>query len=66
MRKQQTIIQYLEEYILMCLDEVLDTEMTDFLLGEIYAYVECLEIIWGWKGVDTATMIAFEKKCGIW
>ena len=45
MRKQQTIIQYLEEYILMCLDEVLDTEMTDFLLGEIYAYVECLEII---------------------
>ena len=65
MRKQQTIIQYLEEYILMCLDEVLDTEMTDFLLGEIYAYVECLEIIWGWKGVDAATMLAFEKKCGI-
>lgn len=65
MRKQQTIIQYLEEYILMCLDEVLDTEMTDFLLGEIYAYVECLEIIWGWKGVDTATMLALEAKCGI-
>lgn len=65
MRKQQNVTHYLEEYIMMCLDEIMETDKTEFLLGEIYAYVECLEIIWQWKGVDNATMLALEAKCGI-
>ena len=65
MRNQQTIIQYLEQYIQMSLDEIMEAEMTDFLLGEVYAYVECLEIIWEWKGVGNTTMHALEAKCGI-
>lgn len=65
MRKQQSTIHYLEEYILMCLDEIKEADMTEFLLGETYAYIECLEIIWESFGIDNKTMLALEAKYGI-
>lgn len=62
---KQNTTQYLEEYILMCLDEILGKVIDDFLLGEIYAYIECLEIIMKRRGVDDKTLLALEAKYGI-
>ena len=60
---------YLEEYILLRLEEVReercqDTE-SEFLLGEAYAYVECLEVILKRQGVDNETLLTIEKRYGI-
>ena len=66
MRKEQTLLRYLEEYIIMCLDEIMEIgETDDFLIGEIYAYIECLEIILQKQGVDNNTLLALEAKYGI-
>lgn len=65
MGKKHTVL-YLEKYILMCLDEIRSEGIkTEFVLGEVYAYIECLEIIWQRKGVDNQTMLALEAKYGI-
>lgn len=65
MEKKHTVL-YLEEYILMCLYEIRSEGITtEFVLGEVYAYIECLEIIWQRKGVDNQTMLALEAKYGI-
>lgn len=66
MRKEEALIHYLEEHIVMCLDDIMEGEkMTDFLTGEIYAYIECLEIILQRQGVDNKTLLALEAKYGI-
>lgn len=60
---------YLEEYILLRLEEVqeercLDAE-SEFLLGQAYAFVECLEVILKSKGEDNETLLSIEKRYGI-
>lgn len=35
----------LEEIIILCLEELNEEEPTEFVLGEKYAYMECLEKI---------------------
>ena len=66
MRKEETLTHYLVKYIFMCLDEIMEIEeMTDFLTGEVYAYIECLEIILSRQGVDNKTLLAIEAKYGI-
>lgn len=60
---------YLEEYILLRLEEVQEEREQDdeseFLLGETYAFVECLEVILKSKGVDNETLLNIEKRYGI-
>lgn len=60
---------YLEEYILLRLEEVREERCQDseseFLLGETYAFVECLEVILKDKGVDNETLLIIEKRYGV-
>ena len=65
----QSAITHLKEQLTMWLDEIWEEyskgDESDFLLGEIYGYVECLEIILQYEGVDNATILALEKRYGI-
>ena len=65
----QSVITYLQEKILLWLDEVWNEYCsfgrTEFLLGKIYAYVECLEIIMELDGADNDEMLALESLYGI-
>lgn len=38
---------------------------SEFLLGKIYAYVECLEVILQQNGVSNDALLALEKQYGI-
>lgn len=38
---------------------------SDFLLGEIYAYVECLEVILQSEGADHDVLLDLEARYGI-
>lgn len=62
----QTAMTYLQERLLSWLDEAWDEycycEESDFVLGKIYAYIECLEIILQSEGVDNDTLLALEEK----
>lgn len=63
---EQSIISYLEEYILICLNEITGIDdKTDFLMGEVYAYIECLEILLKKQGKDNEAILELEKKFGI-
>lgn len=55
----------LEENIILFLEELNDEEPTEFVLGEKYAYIECLEKILQSKGIDNETLLSLEKKYGI-
>ena len=60
----------LEKHIEGCLDEIIHarkcgTENTEFLVGEIHAYLDCLEIILQSKGVDRQQILLVEEKYGI-
>lgn len=55
----------LDEYILLCLEELNEEEQTEFVIGEKYAYIECLEILLQSKGVENEMLITLEKKYGI-
>lgn len=66
---EQDAITYLQENLITWLDEIWEEysqgNKSEFLLGEIYAYIECLEIILQYKGVDNKTLLALEKHYGI-
>jgi len=58
----------LEKYIMTCLDEIRtqnELENSEFLQGELYAYLECLEIILQGQGVDNAELLALEERLGV-
>ncbi len=58
-----------QEKILKWLDETWEEYRrgydTDFLLGKIYAYVECMELILQSEGVSDEMLRAFEERYGI-
>ena len=68
MSKEETIA-YLREHLRLCLDELLEdcdnSTDSEFLMGEMYAYTECLEIILQSDGVDNDTLLALEQHYGI-
>ena len=44
------IVKFMIEYVIETLDELSQASpVTDFTQGEINAFVECLEILSGWK-----------------
>lgn len=49
-------------HIFECLDELNEAAENDFVMGEKYAYIECLEILLQDKGIKNETMLALEKK----
>lgn len=63
---------YLFRYLISSLDELKELRMNapekrddEFLLGETYAFLECLEIILLSTDTERAVMLGFEKKYGI-
>lgn len=60
---------YLDEYILLRLAEVQDERRIDpeseFLLGEVYAYIECLEVILKNGGAEDEELLNLEERFGI-
>lgn len=69
MSNQSTKTQYLSESLFEWLEEVWQEynqgNKSEFLLGEIYAYVECLEVLLRKQGVDNDTLLAIEEHYGI-
>lgn len=67
--RKQSAITYLKEQLVMWLDEVwkeyCQGNKTDFLLGQIYAYVECLEVLMQCEGVDNQTQLDIETRYGL-
>lgn len=65
----QTKKVYLSECLFEWLEEVWQEynqgNKSDFLLGELYAYMECLEVILKRQGVDNDTLLALEEHFGI-
>lgn len=65
----QSVVIYLQEKLLEWLDDVwneyCNCDTSDFLLGQLYAYMECLEVILKSEGVDNSTMLALEEQYGI-
>lgn len=65
----QNLSAELCERLLMWLDEVWaeysQGDKSDFLLGQIYAYIECLETILQNAGVDNETLLDIERQYGI-
>lgn len=55
----------LREHLQQSLDELAGNVYNEFQLGEIYAYLECLEIILCNEGVRRDEIMALEKKYGI-
>lgn len=66
---KKSAIKQLKEKLFMWLDEIWEEysqgDESEFLLGEIYGYVECLEIILQSEGVDNETILALESRYGI-
>lgn len=66
---KEEIITYLRKRLITNLDELLEdydnTNQSEFLLGGLYAYTECLEIILQSEGVDNDTLLALEQHYGI-
>lgn len=66
---EQSVITSLEEEIYKWLDEAWDEycggDDSEFLLGKIYAYVECLEILLHSEGIADETLIELESRYGI-
>lgn len=65
---KETVNICAQEKILRWLDEALEEYRcykSDFLLGKVYAYVDCVEIILYSEGVDDDALLAFEEHCGI-
>ena len=48
-------------HIFECLDELNEAVENDFVMGEKYAYIECLEILLQDKGIKNETMLAPDK-----
>ncbi len=73
MKKQELegSYNYLLRYLISSLDELKELRMTpekrddEFLLGETYAFLECLEIILLSTDTERAVMLGLEKKYGI-
>lgn len=69
MQKQEAqLVKYLTEYIEKCLEELRygnAESLTEIVCGEIYAYIECLEIILTGKGVNEETLRELELKYGV-
>lgn len=59
------IISKLKDHIKMSLKELVAVGDNDFANGEIYAYVECLELILILSGVKPKKLIKLERKYGI-
>ncbi len=55
----------LREHLQQSLDELAGNVYNEFQLGEIYAYLACLEIILFNEGVRRDEIMALEKKYGI-
>lgn len=60
----------LEDRIFMSLDEIAEARKNgasneDFLLGELHAYIDCLETILTSKGVSNNALLAIEEKYGL-
>lgn len=52
MRKEEVLI-YLFKYLVFVLDELTEAKSTEeFVVGEITAYAECLEILSFWDGFN--------------
>ena len=66
---KQTVNICAQEKILKWLDEAWDEycggNESEFLLGKIYAYVECMEIIFQSEGMGDEMLRAFEEQYGI-
>ena len=74
MKKQELEVSYnyLFRYLISSLDELKELRMNapekrddEFLLGETYAFLECLEIILLSTDTERAVMLGLEKKYGI-
>lgn len=74
MKKQELegSYNYLLRYLISSLDELKELRMNapgkrddEFLLGETYAFLECLEIILLSTDTERAVMLGLEKKYGI-
>lgn len=59
------VISRLKNHIKMCLDELLLSQDSDFTEGEMYAYLECLELILLLCGVKRDKLIELEEQYGI-
>lgn len=51
-------------YILFCLDELSSYEKTDFITGELNAYLDCLELILT-PVKSSEELIALERRYGV-
>lgn len=70
MQKQEVrLVEYLTKYIEMSLEELRTGAVgkiaTEFVCGETYAYIECLEIILIHNGADENALRELELKYGI-
>jgi hypothetical protein len=70
MQKQKAqLTEYLSEHIEMCLEELHSVgggqAAKEFICGETYAYVECLEIILIASGADDNALRELERKYGV-
>lgn len=63
------VLSRVEEYILANLEEIEEERLLgndcEFVQGKVYGLVECLEIIWGGRGISTAEMLELEARYGI-
>ncbi len=66
---QQSVITYFVEKLYLWLDEVWDEYCggyeSEFLLGKIYAYIECLELMLQHDGIDNKMLLELEVKYGL-
>ena len=68
--KEEAITLFLKKHIVMSLNEIRETsrngsDKTNFELGEVYAYVDCLEMLLQYQGVENCVLLALEEKYGI-
>ena len=66
---KQSAFTYVQEQIVSWLDEAWDEcclgEQSEFLMGKIYGYVECLEILLRYDGVSDDELLALEAQYGV-
>lgn len=66
---KQSVIIFIVDKLYAWLDEAWSEYSggyeSEFLLGKIYAYIECLEIILQSEGIDNEELLALEEKYGI-
>lgn len=64
--QKKDVLNCLEEHILISLEEIREESRLgydcEFVQGKVYAYVECLEVVWKSKGMDNNMLLTLEAR----